>query len=201
MDFVKTLERTLTKMGKNNSPIIAVVGIAVAKGIFRPIVTMIDKKENPETKRYTAIREGLTEVIAIPVYYLSGKGAQKLASAMAKPQFFMDKELYKQHKNGVVSTEVQNAYKHAQKLAEENLPKLKTNMTFVGVCAAALFFIPAICSATIKPLMSAFNLNKKEDKKPEIVPQTLNKPICQYNNKVFKTFSNVPYSGMKVGGV
>ena len=48
------------------------MSIAIAKGIFRLMFTMMDKEENYETKRYTAIREGLTEMIAIPVYYLSG---------------------------------------------------------------------------------------------------------------------------------
>lgn len=79
MNKVPFLKRVLTSLGKSNDPTYVVVGIATAKGIFRPLFTMMDKKEAPETKKYAALREGLTEVIAIPTYitcgWLAGKGA------------------------------------------------------------------------------------------------------------------------------
>lgn len=51
-----------------NSATIAACAIAVFKGIFRPVFTLMDKKSDPETKKYTALREGLTEVAALPIY-------------------------------------------------------------------------------------------------------------------------------------
>lgn len=86
------IKKALESLGKNNDPTYVVVGIATAKGIFRPIFTMMDKKEAPETKKYAALREGMTEVIAIPTYitcgWLAGKGASlckdPAKAAMAK---------------------------------------------------------------------------------------------------------------------
>lgn len=79
MNFKSVIKSCCESIGKNNNPAYVVVAIATAKGIFRPLFTMADKKESPETKKYAALREGLTEVIAIPTYlscsYLAGKGA------------------------------------------------------------------------------------------------------------------------------
>ena len=86
------IKKALESLGKNNDPTYVVVGIATAKGIFRPLFTMMDKKEAPETKKYAALREGMTEVIAIPTYigcgWLASKGAalckDPTKAAMAK---------------------------------------------------------------------------------------------------------------------
>jgi len=79
MTLANNLKKIFESVGRDNNPAYAVVAIATAKGIFRPIFTMMDKKETPETKKYAAVREGLTEVIAIPTYltcgWLAGKGA------------------------------------------------------------------------------------------------------------------------------
>ena len=79
MNFKSIIKSCCESIGKNNNPAYVVVAIATAKGIFRPLFTMADKKESQETKKYAALREGLTEVIAIPTYlscsYLAGKGA------------------------------------------------------------------------------------------------------------------------------
>lgn len=79
MSLSSGIKRVCESIGKDNNPAYVVVAIATAKGIFRPLFTMMDKKESPETKKYTALREGLTEVIAIPTYLacgaIAGKGA------------------------------------------------------------------------------------------------------------------------------
>ena len=67
-------------LGKNNKPTYVVMAIATVKGICRPTFTMMDKKEDPKTKKYTAIREGLTELIAIPVYWGLGELSAKVAT-------------------------------------------------------------------------------------------------------------------------
>ncbi len=85
MSLSSAFKTVCESVGKDNNPAYAVVAIATAKGICRPMFTMMDKKEAPETKKYTALREGLTEVIAIPTYlacgYLAGKGADLVKDA------------------------------------------------------------------------------------------------------------------------
>lgn len=70
------------KLGECNKATYAVVAIAVAKGIFRPLFTLCDKKEKKETRIYTAAREGLTEVVAIPTYIGVGKLAELIAGKL-----------------------------------------------------------------------------------------------------------------------
>ena len=194
MGFTSALEKSLTKFGMNNSPSVVAMGVATAKGIFRPMFTMMDKKEDYQTKRYTAFREGLTEMIAIPIYYLSGILSKNLAKKIAIPKNFMSKDIFEKSKGANVSEEVQNIVKHAELLAKENFPKIQSNISFIGVCVSALFIIPLICSVTIKPIMA------KLDKRPQnenVKPKTVNK--IETNNKV-NPYANVS-SGMKVGGV
>lgn len=81
-----TVKNICSSIGKNNNPAYVVVAIATAKGIFRPFFTMMDKKEAPETKKYAALREGLTEVIAIPTYLLCGAIAGKGAKLFTDPE-------------------------------------------------------------------------------------------------------------------
>lgn len=82
MDIKGLVKNLCTKLGKNNKPIYAVMAIACAKGIARPTITMMDKHEDPTTKKYTALREFLTEVVAIPTYWACGEMAGKLGSKL-----------------------------------------------------------------------------------------------------------------------
>lgn len=86
MSLVNGIKRICESIGKDNNPAYVVVAIATAKGIFRPLFTMMDKKESPETKKYTALREGLTEVIAIPTYLACGALAGKGAALVKDPE-------------------------------------------------------------------------------------------------------------------
>ena len=86
INYKKGIKQVLEHLGKNNNPAYVVVAIATAKGIFRPLFTMMDRKESPETKKYTALREGLTEVIAIPTYLLCGAIAGKGAALVKDPE-------------------------------------------------------------------------------------------------------------------
>lgn len=198
MCFKQSLENKLIKFGKNNSPTIVAMTIASAKGIFRPAFTMLDKKESDETKRYTAYREGLTELIAIPVYFLSGVISSYISDKIAVPKNFMSKKIYKKYKNGDKSIEVDKAVKQAENLAKTNLPKIKTTTAFIGVCASALFIIPMLCSVTIKPIMKALE-NKKTKSNENIILKEVKQPAKKLN-----TFSGVYRnngSGLKVGGL
>lgn len=86
ISFKNSVKNLCVHLGKNNNPAYAVVAIAAAKGVCRPIFTMMDKKESPEAKKYTALREGLTEVIAIPTYLACGALAAKGAKLIKDPQ-------------------------------------------------------------------------------------------------------------------
>lgn len=63
-----SLENTLKYIGKNVKPYWPTVAVASAELVFRPLFTMMDKKAPDETKKYTALREGITELIAAPTY-------------------------------------------------------------------------------------------------------------------------------------
>jgi len=82
MNIKQVFYKICEKLGKNNKATYAVVAIATAKGLFRPIFTMMDKHESPETKKYTALREGLTEFVAIPTYIGVAKLAEKIVTSV-----------------------------------------------------------------------------------------------------------------------
>lgn len=200
MGVGNTLENIIIALGKDNKPTYVAMGVAAAKGICRPIFTMRDKKQDPETKKYTAIREGLTELIAIPVYWGSGKVAESLAKKLAKPKD-MDADVFKKIASGEKITE--DALATTAKNVRKNMFKMRTNLSMLGVFLSALLVIPAVCSAVIKPIMGA--ISKKPDEKKAALPmqQQTYSPNFQRNAtyKHFNTFPRLPYSGMKVGGV
>ncbi len=207
MGFQNFLRNVCSKLGENNKPTYAVVAIAAVKGICRPTFTMMDKTEKPETKKYTALREGLTEIIAIPVYlacgYLAGKCSPLITRKVTKDDFLTN-QIKQDIANGVQSDKVQKAVQNAEKQLEKYKIRATNNLRFVGVCAAALVAIPALCSLTIKPVMSKILKTPKQEEKPE-PPQVQTNPA--YNNinirKQFRlnAYQIRPQSGMKVGGV
>lgn len=65
MNFLKILQ----KMG-NDTPnaVLAVIALnCVANATIRPLITLLNPNEQMQRKRYAALRESLTEFIAIPV--------------------------------------------------------------------------------------------------------------------------------------
>ena len=176
MSLNEVIRNTCKKLGENNKPTYVVMAIAAVKGICRPLFTMMDKTEKPETKKYTALREGLTEVIAIPAYWSCGE----LAGNLAK-RFYKDKVLAK---------------------------RAETNFMFVGVCAAALFVIPGLCSAVIKPVMDKLGFKPVEEKfqKENVQTAVWTQPQKAVNpQKIFSprmsTFVTRPQTGLRVGGL
>lgn len=180
MSFNELIKRTCKKLGENNKPTYVVMAIAAVKGICRPLFTMMDKTESPETKKYTALREGLTEAIAIPAYWACGEAAGKLANYL--------------YKNAGLA-----------KRAEKNL-------MFMGVCTAALFVIPGLCSVAIKPIMDCIGIkapdheNKNRTSAPlqekPLQQQQLTSPF--FNNRQYLSlhnFQNRPYTGLRIGGM
>lgn len=206
----QTLKNICKTLGENNKPTYVVMAIATVKGICRPTFTMMDKKEKPETKKYTALREGLTEAIAIPVYWACGELAAKFGKYVVSKD--MDNKIAKLEQQGKSYTqEAKDEMKSAA------IKKGKTGLMFIGVCTAALFIIPAVCSVIIKPIMNAMGMQapqgdkKTEPQKLDIkegvkenIPQTpkINQPIKQIERpQMANLYSSAKTSGMKVGGV
>ncbi len=172
MTLAKSAKKIIESIGKNNKPVYAVVAVACANGIFKPLTSLTDKKEKSETKNYAALREFLTEVVAIPTYVGCSRGAEKLASAFKNPT---------------------------------KAAKAKSNLSFIGVCTAAVFVIPALCSVIIKPMTDMiFHRGKKRKKGPariDIISNpieidankgpnrdfegNINRPLHNYSMKVF----------------
>jgi len=152
MAIIQNVKKMLESLGRNNKPIYAVVAIATANGIFKPLTSLTDKKEAPETKKYAALREFLTEVVAIPTYIACAKIAEYGA---------------------------QRAYKNNP----QKLNIAKTNLGFLGVCTAAVFVIPAVCSLIVKPFT---DMIYKKGKSPDTVLPKQNQPL---KNTPSTTFS------------
>jgi len=207
----QSIKNICKKLGENNKPTYVVMSIAAVKGICRPTFTMMDKTEKPETKKYTALREGLTEAIAIPVYWACGEIAGKFGKFVVSKD--MDKKFEKFAKEGKKYTdEVKDEMKTAA------IKKGEKGLMFIGVCTAALFIIPAVCSAVIKPVMDAMGMKAPHGDKKTAEPKKLDikegvkenipqapqvsqptKPIKRPQMANLYTSSNA--AGMKVGGV
>lgn len=148
---MNTFKKGLKALGKNNKPVYAVVAIAAANGIFKPLTSLTDKKEAPETKKYAALREFLTEVIAVPTYIACAKIAELGA---------------------------QKAYNNNP----EKLKIAKSNLGFLGVCTAAVFVIPAICSLVVKPFTDKIYQKKGQN----VNPIKTTEKITTFNAKYHK---------------
>lgn len=123
--FGDNLHNTFKFLGENpNSAIYVAVAIAAFKGIFRPIFTLTDKKSDPQTKKYTAIREALTELIAIPVYI----AVPLIGKALVVDKFYKTKpEIFKKAAGA--------------------------NIKFLGVLASTAI-IPAVCNLVQPSIMN-----------------------------------------------
>jgi hypothetical protein len=192
-NFIKNI---CTKLGNNNKSIYPMMAIAAANGICRPTFTMLKKGENPESKKYAALREGLTEVIAVPTYLISGELAAKFGKFIVSKA--MDKQFQQEAKNGVVQ--------NAKELAERKAVAIKrgqSGLMFLGVCTAAGLIIPALCSAVVTPIMDKL---KPKNQTLDINTTSVNvpaKPIIQTPTQLIKRpqIKNFGSMGMKVGGV
>lgn len=197
-NFIKKICKSL---GENNKSIYPVVAIAAANGIFRPTFTMLKKGENPESKKYAALREAITEVIAVPTYWVSGVLAAKFGKKVAAKA--MDQYFERQEKLGrILSDKVKQEMKNA------TIKKGQAGLMLIGVCTAAGVIIPALCSACVTPIMNKISPKKDKtslDIKEIAVPQTpIKNVMVSQNNTLFKQpaiFRNTINPTMKVGGV
>lgn len=87
------IHRLCERLGENNKPIYTVLAIACGKGTVRPILSITDKKESPDARKYAALRELMTEFIGVPTTmalgllgetcanFIAGKGSTKHKNA------------------------------------------------------------------------------------------------------------------------
>ena len=77
-------QRICNKLGENNKPIFTVLAIACGKGTVRPILSITDKKEKPDARKYAALRELMTEFIGVPTTLFAGLAAESLTGLLEK---------------------------------------------------------------------------------------------------------------------
>lgn len=78
------IQKICNKLGENNKPIYTVMAIACGKGTVRPILSITDKKEKPDARKYAALRELMTEFIGVPTTLCAGLAAESLTGMIAK---------------------------------------------------------------------------------------------------------------------
>ena len=179
-NIVNKFKNICDHLGKNNKPTYVVMAIAAVKGICRPTFTMMDKKEDPKTKKYTAIREGLTEIIAIPVYWGLGELSAKVATKA------LPKELQKKGAKNAMFLGVCTA----------------ALLVIPGLCSAVIKPIMSTFYHDGKP-------NKKTDKKLDVESKSPQLQVTKMSaanlhpvsRPDIQSFSTRLEYGMKVGGV
>lgn len=177
---MNSLKKLCTKLGENNNPIYAVIAIAVAKGICRPITTMTDKHADPETKKYTALRELLTEVVAIPTYWACGELAGKVGGKLD------------------VSPEKQALAKHNFKFLGVCLAALIVIPALASIIIKP--FMNMIQGGKDKTKKNEVKpVTEVADKTPVFKSRKISKKVYSYVNPL--QYSGVKPAGMKVGGI
>ncbi len=201
MAYQERLVKTFEYIAKNLKATHTVMAIATVKGICRPTFTMMDKTEKPETKKYTALREGITEAVAIPVYFICGELAGFGAKVLRNVQDSVN--IKKAKKLAEKTGDIIDIEKIKQ--SPEMTKKIANNLRFLGVCVAALLVIPSVCSVAIKPIVDEIIKPPKTPDTPKS-PETLSKPAAntlQQLQPIRRPSINsfLGSYGMKVGGV
>lgn len=190
--LAKVAEKVFKYFGEKTDPLLAVLIIAGCKAIFRPTFTMADKHQTQDRKVYTALREFLTEVVAVPSYFIMSK--------LSKNNFM--------------------ANKLTSNLG--NVKNTKEVLSFIGICLTAGLVIPSLCNLLLTPVMKKFKEHQDKGKQPvSVEPKTFNDFILKENinyipvnapvQKVFTNFKGVnqktgshynfnSFPGMRIGG-
>ena len=176
--FPKKFKDLCMYLGSNNKALYGALTIAASKGILRPTFTMMDKKQDKDSRVYTAFREGLTGAVAFVSYLATNAVVEKVAYNLAKKTNHL-----------------------------KELPKMKSTLSLISVSLTALFIIPGICNAATKPLLNAFTGKKNNHSQSQNSPvKQIDKPVKNVNFGNYKTlnaysFKDFYNSGMKIGGM
>ena len=169
------IHRLCERLGENNKPIYTVLAIACGKGTVRPTLSITDKKESPDARKYAALRELMTEFIGVPTTMALGMIGEGCASLIAKKG----------------STKYRNA---------------SSVMSFLGICAAAGYFVPKFCNIGMPPVMKKLMPNYDPNAALPVQDQPLkvrknsDKNLKNDYYNIYHTKVNSPYfrAGMKV---
>lgn len=184
---MSVIHKFCEKLGANNKPIYTVLAIACGKGTVRPILSITDKKEAPDARKYAALRELMTEFIGVPTTVALGLAGEGIASLLTR--------------KGTTR------YKNAASF-----------LSFLGICAAAGYFVPKFCNIGMPPIMkrlmpdydpnalhSDSALSKKLDmvsSEPEIYAKEMinSKTYTDSSRYIYRINNNSPYfrAGMRV---
>lgn len=206
------LKKVFASLGENNNAVYAVLAIALAKGTLRPIFTMMDKHQDPESKKYAAVREGLTEAIACPTYLSFAILANKIAPKFLKnslvqvgsknsPDTLVLNDIYRTKFDKVIKSKGPDYDNQVRQLFSSLSPQekslfknyknalntVKATTGFVGVCSAALIVIPALCNVVLNPVMKKIGLHSKNNQGLNMqsladVPKKLDNQYCIKNS-------------------
>ena len=194
MTLINFIKKICSNLGNKSKPLYPILAISCANGIFRPSFTMMKKGEDPESKRYAALREGITELVAMPTYLLTGILGEKLGKKIAVKA--LDVNLAKKVQEGKVISE---AVKRDMKASA--IQKGQAGLGLIAICIAAGLVIPALCSVVVTPVMK--RISKKSEQKSLDIKENAPTPPAAIRMTAPITrpaFSNWN-SGMKVGGV
>lgn len=196
MAVTNIIKNICKKLGNAPKATYSMVAIATANGIFRPTFTMLKKGENPESKKYAALREGLTEAIAVPSYIICGEIGSKLGAYIGGKA--KEKEL-----NGLIQKGKTFTKETMDEMISVASKRGGSGLNLICICAAAGLIIPAVCSACVTPIMNKIGAKKPSAPMPKEAPiapptQLIQQPQRKITHPVFK---NMTCSGMKVGGV
>ena len=173
------IHKLCNALGENNKPIYTVMAVACGKGTVRPILSITDKKEAPDARKYAALRELMTEFIGVPTTMVLGMLGESLA--------------------GMIAGKGSIKYKNA-----------KSFLSFLGICAAAGFFVPKFCNLGMPPIMKKlmpdYDPNAvtapspTANNKPAFGQMTVNSPMKAGYYNIYRVKSNSPFyrAGMRV---
>lgn len=67
-------EKVFTSLGSNPDPLITIIALCLFNATVRPLITLSDKNQPKERRYYAALREAVTEMIALPTCVLFARG-------------------------------------------------------------------------------------------------------------------------------
>lgn len=171
----------------------AVVGTTVLKAVGRPTVTMIDKKSDAETKKYTAVKELLYQLLCLGLTFAMVIPAQKLCFKYSKKFLQGSKELEKikthsefnevckdvneltDKAKDILGTNAKGLSADAKK--SFNLVKGADELTSFATSILGLTIIaPIISHKILHPIMHSLGMDKKDSKKDPAL-EKLEQPI------------------------
>ncbi|MEW5819966.1 MAG: hypothetical protein AB1782_07220 [Cyanobacteriota bacterium] len=79
-------EKLFTKLGSSPDPLITIIALCAFNMTVRPLITLTDKNQPKDRRIYAALREAVTEIIALPMCVLmarviGGRLAQQFTKA------------------------------------------------------------------------------------------------------------------------